>query len=83
MMELVPVRYACAPGWWGALDPATGAAYYYKADGFSGQSLWVELSSSATVLDLKREMRARHGIRVSMIVVFLRSTVLELSLIHI
>ena len=49
----------------------------YKADGFSGQSLWVELSSRATVLDLKREIRARHGIRVSMIVVFLRSTVLE------
>ena len=33
MMESVPVRYACALGWWGTLDPATGVPSYYKEDG--------------------------------------------------
>ena len=42
----------------------------------NGESLVFELSSAATVFDLKRQMRVEHRLRKSMVTVFFGSTLL-------
>ena len=48
--------------------------FVHVLSALSGQTFLVELSSRATVFDLKRHLRAHHGVRKSMAVVLFGST---------